>query len=581
MAFGYEFVILNEPEKEQRRYLLGLYSTIAQWSALGVFIFFQAYFLLCWFAERSTSEPPKSPFGRPGKLKSRTWARKFQQALQQVSWWTGKSVRRGWGTRGEWIAGLAWTVWLLFLSIHNTGDDFLHLTKRFGIVGASQLPLHYMLAIKSPYSPIQLITRLSHEQLKVSHQIMGRIIYFLFALHASFYLYFFVQSGFLAQRIRDLDVITGLISITMFTILSTTALEILRRWSYRVFYTTHIILAGLLLEPLFLHVTHIRPYLAEIVAIIVLHEIVRNYSVRRYSGMIGVIPGTNLVEIRIPLISTDKELTWKPGQHVYLSRPTGVSSSSWYESFVTRYRVNPFTIASLPAKDKQLLLVTRTLSGNTKSLADLARSLSAEVGPGETSPSIPIALEGPYGASVHLPDLSKFDRVLLVAGGVGATFLVPVYRSMIEGEGVFRSANPQIRFVWAVRKLAETQWALPSPDGDETESDVTQNAVEVYITRPSGANLQLDNTGDNIELAEAEQLMPFQDETEKARRGMTVHVGRPDIGSIADEVFTNSFGSVAVLACGPQIMTEELRERVGKWVKEGRDVYWHCETFGW
>ena len=436
--------------------------------------------------------------------------------------------------------------------------------------------------MKSPYSPVQLLTRLSHEQLKASHQILGRIIYFLLLLHASFYLNFFVQAGLLSKRIRDLDVITGLISITMLSILSTTALEVLRKWSYRVFYTTHIVLAGLLLEPLFFHVKFIRLYLIEVVVIIILHEIIRNYSLRRYSGTISVIPGTNLVEIRIPLLSLNKELKWKPGQHVYLSRPTGVpSSSGWYESFVLRYRVNPFTIASLPAKDKQLLLVTRTLNGNTKSLADLARSPSAEIGPGETSPSIPIALEGPYGASAHIPNLSKFDRVLLVAGGVGATFVMPIYRNIVEHEGVFRSANPQIRFVWAVRKLAETQWAFPSSDEDETELEDARNTVEVYITRPSGANLQMDDTGEDIELTEAEQLMPFQDGMEKARKGMTVHAGRPDIGGIASEVFTNSFGSVAVLVCGPQAMTEELREQVGRWMKGGRDIYWHCETFGW
>ena len=62
---------------------------------------------------------------------------------------------------------------------------------------------------------------------------------------------------------------------------------------------------------------------------------------------------------------------------------------------------------------------------------------------------------------------------------------------------------------------------------------------------------------------------------------MTVRAGRPDIGGITDEVFTNSIGNVAVLACGPQAMTEELREQVGRWMKEGRDIYWHCETFGW
>ncbi|OCK81285.1 hypothetical protein K432DRAFT_295836 [Lepidopterella palustris CBS 459.81] len=585
MAFGYEFVTLTEPEKEQRRHLLDLYATVAQWSALGVFALFQFYFLLSWLAgSDAETERPKSPFQQHAKVKGTSWTRKTQQALRRVFWWAGKSVRNGWGTRGEWIVGMAWTSWLLLLSIYRTGNDYLHLTKRLGMVGVSQLPLHYLLAMRSPYSPVQLLTRLSHEQLKVSHQILGRILCLLFGLHACLYLNFFVQAGIFVKRIKDLDVIMGIMSITIFSILSTTALETLRRWNYRVFYTTHIILASLLIYPLFFHVKHIRPYVMEVFVVILLHQIFRNYSLRRYSGTVSLIRGTNLVQIRIPLILLDKEMKWKVGQHVYLSRPTGVSPSfSSYETFVLRNRTNPFTIASLPAKDKQLLLVARTLNGNTKKLAELGRSLSAHIEAGEPSPSIPMVLEGPYGASARLPDFSTFDRILLVAGGVGATFVLPIYRSIVEYEGASRSPSPQVRFVWAVRKLAETQWAFPPLDQDQPELDsaIIDNLVEVCVTRPLGPDLEAEYDGEDIELAEAEQLIPLEDEMEKPRRGMTIRSGRPDMFAIVNEAFGKSTGRVAVLVCGPQGMTEELRGYVGSWVSQGRDVYWHSETFGW
>ncbi|KAF2817619.1 uncharacterized protein BDZ99DRAFT_457344 [Mytilinidion resinicola] len=584
MAFGYSFVNLSEAEKLQRRELLDLYAATAQWSILIVFAVFQLSFLLSWLLEPRAEERPKSPFGKPPKLKGPGWIAKAQHLPRSLSWWAGAPLAEGWGTRAEWIAGLAWTAWLLFLSVHQTGNDYLHLTKRFGIVGASQLPLHYLLAIRSKYSPPQLLTRLSHEQIKTAHQILGRIITFLFILHACFYLNFFILSGFLQKRIKDPDVIFGIVSIIMFITMNTTALNIIRKWSYRMFYTTHIVFASLLIIPLYFHVHHIRKYVLEVCVIIISNQALRNYSLRTYSGTISMVPGTNLVQVKVPLVSSNKEMKWKPGQHVYLSRPTGASTSFGVcEMLVLWNQTNPFTIASLAEQDKHLLLVVRTLTGNTKQLAKLARSLPSQ--DGVEVPSIPVALEGPYGSTSRLPDLTKFDRVLLVAGGVGATFIIPIYRSLVEHDGPsFR--NSQLRFVWAVRKLAETQWAFPASRGDEdAESEAegvqTDNEVEVSVTQPFGSDLQGENADDGMELAEAEHLIPFEEEMEKPRKGVVLRAGRPDVHAIVDEVFTTSAGSVAVITCGPRGMTEKLRESVGTWVKQGREVYWHNETFGW
>ncbi|KAL8877139.1 MAG: hypothetical protein Q9198_004794, partial [Flavoplaca austrocitrina] len=117
-----------------------------------------------------------------------------------------------------------WAIWLSVLAVRDTGDDYLHLTKRFGIIGASQLPLHYLLALKSSWSPITYLTRLSHEELNPYHRALGRIILLFVSLHASFYLNFFIQKSLLTKRIRDPDVILGLLAITTFLTVGTTAL---------------------------------------------------------------------------------------------------------------------------------------------------------------------------------------------------------------------------------------------------------------------------------------------------------------------------------------------------------------------
>jgi hypothetical protein len=57
---------------------------------------------------------------------------------------------------------------------------------------------------------------------------------------------------------------------------------------------------------------------------------------------------------------------------------------------------------------------------------------------------------------------------------------------------------------------------------------------------------------------------------------------RPDLRKIVDGTFRHGNEErVAVLVCGPKQMARELREQVGRWVKKGRDVYFHDESFGW
>ncbi|EUC48877.1 hypothetical protein COCMIDRAFT_86095 [Bipolaris oryzae ATCC 44560] len=625
-AFGYYFETLDDKQKHQRREYLDWYGFVAQWSVLVIFALFQLGFAISWVIKSGLKyDQPKSPSFAKSTNNRLGWLRKVHGGCNRIIWWMRKDTIRGWawGTRGEWIGAAAWTTWLLYLCVAHTGKvDYLHLTKRFGQIGASQLPIHYLLAMRAPYSPVQFLTRLSHEQIKNFHQILGRIVLLLFLLHTVFYLNFFILSGFIAKRIKDWDVIWGLTSIILFSIISTTALGFVRRRNYRVFYISHIAIANLIIVPLFLHVSHLRVYVYEIIAVEVLHLIFRALRLKTYQGTIKLLPGTNLVQIRIPLPSDSKALTWKPGQHVYLSKPGNQGKTpKWYDQMLAINKTNPFTIASLPSKDKELLLIARTLNGNTKYLAELARSLaqggsSVPMLPtaGGDIPILPLTLEGPYGGSTRLPDLSNYDRVLLVAGGVGATFVMPIYRSIRELHSLTPTST-QIRFIWAVQKLVETQWAFPANtqsgdkqiddenDDDDGGAGVQANGngllhgpsnVEVYVTRPSGPNLQVnanasggafavdsdDEDGEAIEMQENEQLLSMEEQMEKPRKGMSIKSGRPDLRGVVDEVFSKGVRS-AVICCGPKRMTDDLRRSVEVWVKKGHDVFWYDETFGW
>lgn len=433
--------------------------------------------------------------------------------------------------------------------------DYLHVTRRFAIIAASQLPLHYALALKA-WSPIQYLTRLSHEELNPYHRFLGRIIASLMSVHAALYLNFYVQNSLLVKRIQDIDVILGLTAITTALLINTTALSVIRTWSYRLFYYLHIVLSITTLPVLYFHVSYLRAYILEASAIYILLIIQRNIIRYPTNATTKLLPSTTLISITIPLSRSLTSRKFLPGQHIYLGFP----------SLPQKLRINPFSIANPhPNADQKLQLVVRAMSGSTALLADLAKHPQP----------VPLLIEGPYGSAKHFPDFaSNFDRVLLVAGGVGATFTLPIYRDLLS-----KGKESIVKFVWSVRSEADAQWGVEALK--EQCGGRLPESFELYVSRKaSSIGDRPRKADDSIELLEREGLLG----DEGTSLEENVRKGRPDIPAIVDEIFALSRSGeerVAVLVCGPGGLGKSVRREVGRWVARGKDVFWHVEEFGW
>ena len=575
MGFPYHFVNLDDEQNLRRRELLDGYGQFAQLSILLLPLIYQLCLGVHLLISRSWSAQPQavkehqspvvSSFKKPDRRPS-------TNLLARVRWFLDEEVLEGWNTRQEWLVASLWTVWLLVLVFKDTGDDYLHLTRRFGIVAASQLPLHYLLAAKS-WSPIQYLTRMSHEELNPYHRMLGRILIALFSVHAAMYLNFYVQLNLLLKRIQDRDVILGLMAITSFMVIGTTALAKIRTWNYRLFFYLHVMLSASILPILFFHVSHIRRYIIESAVIYLIVILQRNMSQTTVEAKIELIPFTNLLSITIPLTKTLSSKTFAQGQHVYLGFP----------SLHQKLRINPFSIANRdPHDDKKIELVARALSGTTAMLADYAVKQKT------TS----LTLEGPYGATSYFPDLASYDWVLFVAGGVGATFTLPLYLDLLHKDAKGEK-TPIMKFVWSVRQSADAGWgikqlldchgALP----ESFSAYTTHSHVDGQDSGPSSRRTKSrSNTeaNDSIELQEQDRLLSESSSPQGAMSSAakTMHKGRPDFRTIVDEIFSADDGErVAVLVCGPSGMGTSVRREVGRWVRRGRDVFWHGEEFVW
>lgn len=457
--------------------------------------------------------------------------------------------------------------------------DYLHLTKRFGTVASSQLPLHYLLALKTPWSPLQAISRCSHETLNTFHQLLGRIVTLLLYSHAALYLNFYVQANLLGDKLKQAYILCGVFGIIAFTAVGTTALSPVRKWSYRIFYITHVSLATAILPLLYFHVSHIRIYLYETAAIYLFNVAFRALASKSLTGTLRLLPDSKLIEITIPLpsssVSSSYKQSWQPGQHAYISLQGHPATRT--------FRSNPFTVASLPSADGYLKFVARVLDGNTAKLA-------SSIGSGASKASQQLTIEGPYGVATHADDLLQYDRVLFVAGGVGATFVVPLYRQLLNdlspSKGSYR--RQKVSFVWVARTRAEVDWAVSRKE-KEKESFIERLRFCLTQDGDLGAGADGDDEGkpgdmgDGIELEEQRQLLSNGGHS-GAQTGATsdlpIYTGRPDLARLVEQTMAQGGSEkVAILVCGPRTLSQALRKEVTPWVIRGREVWFWEESF--
>lgn len=536
MSWPYHFVNLSPEQIAERRKLLDLYGIYAWLSPITlVLLIYVARRLLARFAillARFRSFLARL-FHTPSRLSGSKPPNFFQINTRRLLWLLDTPLESDFGTVKVQLVGAVYTGWLLFLAIYKTGDDYMHFTKRLGHVAVSQLPFQYLLSIKSPLSPIQVATNLTHETLNPYHRLAGRIIHLFLLAHSLLYLNFFFWISALPRRLYDRDVRIGLVSITLLTILAITASPPIRQKAYhKNFYVPHAFLSFLLIPAIAAHVPYTRRYIIQNLMIYLFNVAIRKFNTETpfQPAIVTPVPNTDnaLLHVSIPTkrIPFGSQIpTWIPGQHMYIKAGDN-----------PKFPRSPFTILSVPptfpnASEKEAYhgyplppreFLIRNLGGpTTKWLAgtnvspkqitdphnyynyverDFPFGLDPKGSAMSTTPSsgarpgntVPVLLEGPYGSSSsYLPDLfsslsnpssethhSSQDEILLVAGGVGATYILPIYvslltaiaiaqtlqtqngSSILEAEKRAREMRKRIHLHWIVRTRAEAEWGI-------------------------------------------------------------------------------------------------------------------------
>ncbi|KAJ4338618.1 FAD-binding domain [Ascochyta clinopodiicola] len=309
------------------------------------------------------------------------------------------------------------------------------------------------------------------------------------------------------------------------------------------------------------------------------------------------IEDNGFIRLTIPA----SNMRWRPGQHCFLR----------FTSFgLQAFSSHPFTICSLPAirpnEPSELVFYIRQSHGLTKKLFAHAQK--------QPGAAVPVLVDGPYGG-INLQRFNEADRLLVVAGGSGAGWILPMIElfcrqnhSEVDGKGEkdleagtkeTQSNRAQhrrsLKVVLATRDTDSRTWFVDTTAKLLAEHSSWQQSssidIEIHLTGEAEQNATHTNStviqrassssSDDIE------VNPKNDHITARSNELR---GRPNLPLIIHQegvVAAEESRSLGVYVCGPTTMQHEVRNAVAKEnfsiLKGSRSgsVYLHSEHFSW
>lgn len=331
---------------------------------------------------------------------------------------------------------------------------------RAGMLSVAMTP--WIIALSMKANLISMMTGIGHDRLGVFHRWGGYLCLFLALVHTvPFYIQPVWEEGgpavFYALFERTGYVYgTGIACLVPLAFLCIASLPFLRSLAYELFVMCHIPVGILYVAMLFWHCNNYLTswsYLYATVAIWAFSYFLRLFNLnwlkpwRKSSWLVGDEAAITLMAENCIKITVPTQMTWKPGQYIYLRMP-GISI----------FENHPFTISSLCSRDflseygdeyRDCTLVFRPFGGFTRKVLDTAIAN----GPLKTYRAY---LEGPYGGMQR--ELAAFETVILFAGGSGITAIVSQLLNLIKRMRDGKAVTQKIEVIWVMRKLESMDW---------------------------------------------------------------------------------------------------------------------------
>lgn len=475
------------------------------------------------------------------------------------------------------------TALLLWSFIHSSNLTVTYWANRAAHLATSQTPLIVALAGKN--NIITLLTGIGYEKLNVLHRAAARSTLILIWIHAFGRWKIGLRGHF---SLDEVEIRFGVVSMAAFTLATVLSLRPIRNLAYEAFLVTHIILVAMYLIFGLFHVPEVKYRFWPALAIWALDRFLRSLRLIILNRLwLNTFPaGKRLDEATLERVSSDtvrltvrRDFKWTSGQHAYILSPS-----------ISRlpFEAHPFTIASVctegvGGKDsgqRDLVFIIRARSGFTKKLLEAS----------ERRQSIPVAIDGPYGAP---PRLSHYSTCILLAGGSGVSYTLPLLFDLVSQVKLGKAVAQRVIFVWVIRDRSHIDWisgllhevvqACPPTLQVNISIHVTQRSVPEL---PIEGNQSLDETTpieNKLSIAEksTSSLSSFQ--------AVKILSGRPDIAALLEEELGCAHGRVSVDVSGPSALANAARDALvaceaakpSAILRGVPRTTLHIESFGW
>ncbi|KAJ6784409.1 hypothetical protein PWT90_09470 [Aphanocladium album] len=367
-------------------------------------------------------------------------------------------------------------------------------------------------------------------------------------VHVAFNIMHFVQTEQVNVNLTSPRIRVGLVAWVALTLIFATALPMIRRRYFEVFYYSHFLFLVFMAGALY-HTTNGPEFLLPGFALWVVDRAIRlAYGLRKITVEDVAYYQGDLTKLKVSGVRAAK-----PGQMIWIQF-LGISWAHWH----------PFTVASV-APDSTLPTTTiaiRGLGGYTLAVQRLADKAPA---PDEARRSVRIRLDGPYGVGrFHWPD----ERlVVLVAGGVGITPGLSICSSLIHSTRADAAPVHHVHLLWVVKEASHIAWfaeelrSLYMCSGGNMSS--VKLEIAIHITKSA---VPLEDTATTMK----------QPHLSMANDPWTLDSGRPKIRQWFAKIRTNGPKTdAAVNVCGPAGLVRDVRR--ASIAESGRECIFRVE----
>ncbi|KUM58957.1 hypothetical protein ACN42_g8186 [Penicillium freii] len=400
------------------------------------------------------------------------------------------------------LANLIVVMVLCFYKL-NTLDPWAweNVGYRTGFIAICQLPLIFLLAGRQ--NIIGFLAGMSYVSLNWYHRWVARTLWLTTTIHMGFWFRDWGRWNYITYQLYN-DPLTkrGFAAWIILTFIVITSFAPIRRLSYEFFVIKHLVTFVGFIVAVWMHAPdEVKTWVWIPIGLVVFDRLARYTwgayanlaifhrknkasSLWTHSAMFTPLPGNvTCVTIENPGIR------WQPGQHVFLTCHS-----------VVPLQCHPFTIASIP-EDNKMKFFIRAENGGTRRFFRYASKSDSLLGNGQVMSGKTVLIEGPYGS---IRPLRQFDSVILLAGGMGATFTIPLLRDIVSAwkmdsndskqmpaQIARLTATRRLRFVWVVKSRSQLTYfdsELQSLLADVNECRRTRSnfqkeiEISIYVT---------------------------------------------------------------------------------------------------